>query len=78
MAVLVRVASRENAYVRMIFEIMIPSLYTGFSLFFLADVINRKIGLLKMENLEGTITQTSEVSTEVSLNPDHDDDKNHV
>ena len=50
MAVLVRVASRENAYVLMIFEIMIPSLYTGFSLFFLADVINRKIGLLRMES----------------------------
>ena len=29
---------------------MIPSLYFGFSFFFLTDFVNRKIGLMKMDD----------------------------
>ena len=39
----------SNAYVLLIFGVMIPTLGAGIALFFFTDYINRKIGILKLE-----------------------------
>lgn len=42
-------AGIENAYVETIFAEMLPALLIGFTLFFMADCVNRRLGLLKIE-----------------------------
>ena len=38
----------DDAYVKMIFCTMIPTIYAFFAFFFLADLVNKKIGILKI------------------------------
>ena len=54
MIMIVRASNADNDYVLMLFKVMIPALYISFSLFFLADIANHKIGLLKMHGAEET------------------------
>ena len=40
--------SVENAYVLMVFKFLVPALLIGFSLFFVADWVNKRVGLLEV------------------------------
>ena len=48
LAGLVSLIGAENSYVKLIFITTIPTLFATFCIFFVSDIVNRKLGLLKM------------------------------
>lgn len=52
MGLIVEAVHIDNEYVAMIFETMIPQLGINISLFFVADLANQKLGLLKVDTTE--------------------------
>ena len=79
MSIIVSTSKTDNAYVLMLFKVAIPALYISFSLFFLADVANQKIGLLRMQSPEETESFSQSAGrTEFvnqSINDHNDEDK---
>ena len=49
LAALVSLIGAENSYVKLIFETTIPTFLAMFCVFFVSDIVNRKLGLLKMQ-----------------------------
>ena len=59
LAISVDKAGELAAWGNMILVSLIPALYGSISLFFIADWVNVRLGLLKMENMNLNVAKTS-------------------
>ena len=59
MAITVDKAAELAAWGNMVLVSLVPAIYGSISLFFLVDLVNKKLGLLKMEPLDGRKSASS-------------------